>query len=106
MVVDAARMRRNLDLTARPDRGGGGDDGPRPACSAAARRITSCKHACDVGADRGVPLADALAREPAVTARLDRAAIERLIDPRQYLGSAGAFIDRVVAAAERALPPS
>jgi hypothetical protein len=34
-----------------------------------------------------------------VAARLDRAAIERLTDPVHYLGSAGAFIDRVLDAA-------
>jgi 3-carboxy-cis,cis-muconate cycloisomerase len=34
-----------------------------------------------------------------VAERLDRAAIERLIDPGNYLGSTQGFIDRVVAAA-------
>ena len=64
------------------------------------------KHACDVALAETIPLADALAREPEVARRLDRAAIERLTDPAGYLGSADAFIDRVLAAAERALPPS
>ena len=50
-----------------------------------------------------VPLTDALERDPAVSSRLDRAAIERLTDPASYLGSADAFVDRVVAAAERVL---
>ena len=47
-----------------------------------------------------IPLADALAREPAVASRLDRAAIERLTDPAHYLGSADAFIDRVLQLAQ------
>jgi 3-carboxy-cis,cis-muconate cycloisomerase len=57
------------------------------------------KHACDVALAEGVSLADALARDAAVGAKLDRAAIERLTDPAGYLGSADAFIDRVLAAA-------
>ena len=57
------------------------------------------KHACDVALNERIPLADALQRDPAVPARLDRTAIERLIDPAHYLGSTQAFIDRVIAAA-------
>jgi 3-carboxy-cis,cis-muconate cycloisomerase len=58
------------------------------------------KHACDVALTEKVSLADALERDPAVSSRLDRAAIERLIDPANYLGSAQGFIDRVIAAYE------
>ena len=61
------------------------------------------KHACDVALTERIPLADALARDPAVSTRLDRAAVERLTDPASYLGSAGAFVDRVLAAAEGVL---
>jgi 3-carboxy-cis,cis-muconate cycloisomerase len=53
--------------------------------------------ACDVALDQGIPLADALLREPSVAAKLDRAAIERMTDPAGYLGAAGAFVDRVLA---------
>jgi adenylosuccinate lyase len=35
-----------------------------------------------------------------VASRLDRAAIERLTDPANYLGSADAFIDRVLQLAQ------
>ena len=56
------------------------------------------KHACDVALTERIPLADALARAPEVAGRLDAAAIARLTDPGAYLGSAGAFIDRVLAA--------
>ncbi len=40
-----------------------------------------------------------LSRDAAVSERLDRAAIERLTDPANYLGSVEMFIDRVLAAA-------
>jgi 3-carboxy-cis,cis-muconate cycloisomerase len=40
-----------------------------------------------------------LMREQEVTARLDRAAVERLTDPAGYLGATDAFIDRVLAGA-------
>lgn len=45
------------------------------------------------------PILGTLSRDPAVSTRLDRAAVERLTDPASYLGSAGAFVDRVLAAA-------
>jgi 3-carboxy-cis,cis-muconate cycloisomerase len=54
-------------------------------------------HACDVALAEGIPLADALGRDAAVTGRLDGEAIARLTDPSNYLGSAGVFIDRVLA---------
>jgi 3-carboxy-cis,cis-muconate cycloisomerase len=57
------------------------------------------KHACDIALQEEVSLADALARDATVSSRLDRAAIERLTDPASYLGSAQAFIDRVLTAA-------
>jgi 3-carboxy-cis,cis-muconate cycloisomerase len=57
------------------------------------------KHACDVALTRKIPLADALLQDKAVAETLDRAAIERMIDPANYLGSTQAFIDRVIAAA-------
>jgi len=61
------------------------------------------KHACDVALTEKIPLTDALERDPAVSSRLDRAAIEKMTDPASYLGSAGAFVDRVLAAAEGVL---
>ena len=95
MVVDAARMRRNLDLT-------GGLIVAEAVMMGLAPHLGRgeahhvVKHACDVALAERIPLADALAREPAVAGRLDRAAIERLTDPAHYLGSADAFIDRVL----------
>jgi 3-carboxy-cis,cis-muconate cycloisomerase len=98
MVIDAARMRRNLDLT-------GGLIVAEAVMMGLAPYIGRgeahhvVKHACDAALAETIPLADALAREPAVASRLDRAAIERLTDPGHYLGSADGFIDRVLAAA-------
>jgi 3-carboxy-cis,cis-muconate cycloisomerase len=95
MVIDAARMRRNLDLT-------GGLIVAEAVMMGLAPHIGRgeahhvVKHACDAALAEAIPLADALAREPAVANRLDRAAIERLTDPARYLGSADAFIDRVL----------
>jgi 3-carboxy-cis,cis-muconate cycloisomerase len=98
MVVDPARMRRNLDAT-------GGLIVAEAVMMGLAPQLGRgeahhvVKHACDLALAESIPLADALARDPAVTARLDRAAIERLVDPAGYLGSADAFIDRVIVAA-------
>ena len=97
--ADAPQPRRDR----RPDRGRGGDDGPRPASRPRARRITSSSTPATARWPNGIALADALLREPEVAAQLDRAAIERLTDPAGYLGSADAFIDRVLAAARAGL---
>jgi 3-carboxy-cis,cis-muconate cycloisomerase len=102
MVVDTERMRSNLDLThglivaeavmmgLAPHLGRGD-----------AHHVV--KHACDVALTERLSLTDALQRDPAVSSRIDRAAIERLTDPASYLGSAPAFVDRVLAATEDVL---
>ena len=95
MVVDAQRMRRNLDLT-------GGLIVAEAVMMGLAPHIGRgeahhvVKHACDAALAEKIPLAEALAREPTVASRLDRTAIERLTDPAHYLGSADAFIDRLL----------
>ena len=100
MVVDPARMRRNLDLTHGLIVAEAVMMGLAPQLGRGeAHHVV--KHACDAALAEGIALADALAREPAVTAKLDRGAIERLTDPGQYLGSTQAFIDRVLQAAGR-----
>jgi 3-carboxy-cis,cis-muconate cycloisomerase len=98
MTVDPARMRRNLDAT-------GGQIVAEAVMMGLAPHLGRLeahhlvKHACDTALAERITLAEALAREPAVSGRLDRAAIERLTDPAAYLGSSQAFIDRVLAAA-------
>jgi 3-carboxy-cis,cis-muconate cycloisomerase len=45
----------------------------------------------------GRPLVDLLAENVEIKKHLDRAALERLCDPANYLGEAGAMVDRVLA---------
>ncbi len=98
MVVDAERMRRNLDLT-------GGLIVAEAVMMGLAPHLGRgeahhvVQSACDAALTGHITLADALAREPSVAERLDHSAIERLTDPGGYLGSAEAFVDRVLAAA-------
>jgi 3-carboxy-cis,cis-muconate cycloisomerase len=100
MVVDAARMRRNLDATNGLIVAEAVMMGLAPQLGRGeAHHVV--KRACDRALAGGIALADALAEEAAVTARLDRAAIDRLTDPAAYLGSTQAFIDRVLDAARR-----
>ena len=99
MVVDVERMRANLNITHGLIVSEAVMMGLAPVIGRGeAHHVV--KHACDVALTEKVSLADALERDPAVSARLDRAAIERLIDPSNYLGSTQGFIDRVVAAAK------
>ena len=97
IVVDAARMQANLTIT----HGLIVSEAVMMGLASVIGRGEAhhvVKHACDVALSERISLADALEQEPAVSSRLDRAAIERLIDPANYLGSAQGFIDRVVAA--------
>jgi 3-carboxy-cis,cis-muconate cycloisomerase len=57
--------------------------------------------ACRVANDKGVTLADALSAGPRVSARIDRATIDRLTSPKNYLGLAPEMVDRVLAASKR-----
>jgi 3-carboxy-cis,cis-muconate cycloisomerase len=96
LVVDPARMRRNLDATGGLIVAEAVMMGLAPHLGReAAHHVV--KHACDVALKSGGSLADALQQEGTVTQKLDRAAILLLTDPANYLGSADAFIDRVLA---------
>ncbi len=102
MVVDPARMRANLNIT----RGLIVAESVMMGLAQNLGRAEAhhvVKHACDIALTERVSLTEALERDPAVSSRLDRAAIERLTDPASYLGSAGAFVDRVVTAARAVL---
>ncbi|MCP4736699.1 MAG: 3-carboxy-cis,cis-muconate cycloisomerase, partial [Bosea sp.] len=57
--------------------------------------------ACRLANDRGMTLADALSADPRVATRIDRAAIDRLTSPKNYLGLAPGMVDRVLAGARR-----
>ena len=52
----------------------------------------------EAAADTGRPLRQVLADDPTVGQHLDPAAIDRLLDPTGYLGSASALVDRALAA--------
>lgn len=96
MTVDAARMRRNLTAT-------GGLIMAEALMMALAPVLgrgaahDAVHHACDVALAEGIPLAEALGREPAVAASLTPEQIAAITDPASYLGVAGAFVDRVLA---------
>ena len=99
LVVDANRMRANLNITHGLVVSEAVMMGLAPVIGRGeAHHVV--KHACDVALSENVSLADALERDPAVSSRLDRAAIEALINPANYLGSTQGFIDRVIAAGE------
>jgi 3-carboxy-cis,cis-muconate cycloisomerase len=103
MVVDTARMRANLDITHGLIVSEAVMMGLAPVIGRGeAHHVV--KHACDIALTEKVSLADALQRDPVVSARLDRAAIEQLIDPANYLGSTQGFIDRVLAAGPHPSP--
>jgi 3-carboxy-cis,cis-muconate cycloisomerase len=94
MTVDTARMRRNLELT-------GGLIMAEAVMMALAPRIgrgeahDAVERACARARDRGIPLAEALAREPALKGRIGAGEVGRLADPKSYLGEAEAVIARV-----------
>lgn len=54
--------------------------------------------ACRMVHEKGGTLADALCASPEVTAHVDRATIERLTDPANYLGLSQAMVDRALKA--------
>ncbi len=57
--------------------------------------------ACRLANEKGLTLAEALLADPRVADRIDRATIERLTSPKNYLGLAPAMVDRVLGAATR-----
>ncbi|MFL1461430.1 3-carboxy-cis,cis-muconate cycloisomerase [Roseococcus sp. DSY-14] len=96
LQVDAARMRRNLDGTGGLIAAEQVMMGLAPVLGRGeAHHVVN--HACDRALAEGIPLSEALLREPEVTARVTRAEVLALCDPASYLGSAGAFVDRVLA---------
>ncbi len=97
LIVDAARMRKNLDMT-------GGLIVAEAVMMALAEKIgRGPAHDCVYGAcrralDGGTMLLDELKKEPQVTQAISPATLARLVDPAHYLGTADQMIDRVLAA--------
>ncbi|PKU21561.1 3-carboxy-cis,cis-muconate cycloisomerase [Telmatospirillum siberiense] len=100
LIVDEARMRKNLDMT-------------NGLIVAEAVMMGLAPHigrqqahdvvygACRTANETGRKLADILASNTEVSGYLDRAAIDRLTDPVNYLGVASQMVDRVLAGAKR-----
>jgi len=101
LVVDGERMRRNLGLT-------GGLIVAEAVMMALAEHIgRGAAHdivyaACRSAAETGSELIAELSRRPEVTAHLDERRLRELVDPVNYLGSAAAMIDRVLAESDPA----
>ncbi|WP_291852172.1 3-carboxy-cis,cis-muconate cycloisomerase [Bradyrhizobium sp.] len=57
--------------------------------------------ACRLANEKGKTLADALSADPRVSQRIDRATIDRLTSPGNYLGLAPEMVDRVIASCGR-----
>jgi 3-carboxy-cis,cis-muconate cycloisomerase len=95
LIVDAGRMRRNLDLT------GGLIVAEAVMMALAAHTGRGVAHdlvygACRSALDKGTTLLVELERLSEVTQHLDGARLAELTDPVNYLGSAPAIIDRVL----------
>jgi 3-carboxy-cis,cis-muconate cycloisomerase len=96
MTIDTDRMRRNLELT-------GGLIMAEAIATALARSIgraaaeEAVARACNRSIAESVPLATILRNEPELQPHLTDAEIDRVTNPALYLGSSGAFVDRVVA---------
>jgi 3-carboxy-cis,cis-muconate cycloisomerase len=104
LVVDERRMRQNLGLTS-------------GLIVAEAVMMALAPHmgrqqahdivygACRVVSEKGGTLADVLHDNPDVSRLLDRAAIDRLTDPTNYLGMAQRMVDRAVQHSAAIAPP-
>ncbi len=96
LIVDAGRMRRNLDLT-------GGLIVAEAVMMALAKHTgRGAAHdlvydACRAALDKGTTLLAELERRPEVTRHLDGKRLAQLTDPVNYLGSAPAMVDRALA---------
>jgi 3-carboxy-cis,cis-muconate cycloisomerase len=95
LVVDAGRMRANLDAT------GGLLMAERVMLAIAPRagreEATEAVQAAAERAAAGDSFRDALLAQPVIAEHLAAQDVEALLDPAGYLGSAGAFVDRALA---------
>jgi 3-carboxy-cis,cis-muconate cycloisomerase len=96
LVVDQARMRSNLGISKGLIAAEAVMMGLAPALG---RQVAHdvVYDACRMVNDKGGTLADALAALPEVTAHLDRAAIDALTDPTNYLGLSQQMVDQALA---------
>jgi 3-carboxy-cis,cis-muconate cycloisomerase len=98
LVVVPERMRRNLELT-------GGQIVAEAVMMALAQHTGRQRahhivaHASRAALEKGTPLLAELEIDPEVSRHLDRARLSQLTDPANYLGSALAMVDRLLAEA-------
>jgi 3-carboxy-cis,cis-muconate cycloisomerase len=95
LVIDETRMRANLDLT-----------NGMVLAEAVMMRLAKfvgrdrahdlVSGLCRDAAARNRPLADLLKQNPEIAERIDRAALDKLMDPANYLGLVHEMIDRVL----------
>ena len=100
LEVDAARMRANIDAT----QGLGLAEAVSMALSVKLGKSAAHQQveaACRRAIAEKRHLRQVLAADPAVSSALTAAELDRLLDPLNYLGAAGAFVDRVLAAWQR-----
>ncbi len=96
LIVDEARMRHNLGLS----RGLIVAEAVMMGLAPAIGRQQAhdlVYDACRTVHEQGGTLAEALAALPAITVHFDRAAIDRLTDPANYLGLCPQMVDRALA---------
>jgi 3-carboxy-cis,cis-muconate cycloisomerase len=100
LVVDETRMAGNLDISRGLIVAEAVMMGLAPAIGRQQAHDV-VYDACRVASDRGLTLAEALAADARVADRIDRATIDRLTSPRNYLGLAPQMVDRVLASVKR-----
>jgi 3-carboxy-cis,cis-muconate cycloisomerase len=96
MTVDVERMRRNLDATGGLIMAEAVATALTPTLGRAAAEEALAR-ACDRAIAAGRTLSETLRDDPVLRPHLSDTTLERLMDPASYLGSTGAFVDRVVA---------
>jgi 3-carboxy-cis,cis-muconate cycloisomerase len=100
LEVDAGAMRRNLELT----QGLVMSEAVMMGLGASLGRETAhdlVYDLCREALAKRTPLIELLAAHPQISSQVDRAALERMLDPAGYLGQSGVMVDRVLALAER-----
>jgi 3-carboxy-cis,cis-muconate cycloisomerase len=96
LEVDAQAMRRNIELT--------GGLVMSEAVMMGLGKFIGREFAHDLVYDlcreslaKKVPLIELLAAHPEIGRHVDRQALERMLDPANYLGQSGVMVDRVLA---------
>ena len=101
LIVDEARMRKNLDMTSGLIVAEAVMMGLAPHLGRNEAHDVVYE-ACRVVNEKGGTLADVLAGMPEVASRLDREVIGRLTDPGNYLGVAPQMVDQAIASSRAA----